>query len=382
MDLQNNKKDIFEAIDFISAILPKKKYLYKKTSQTHSGDFVGEDFACKIDIPEFNQSAMDGIGISKLSKQYKIVGKTSLTKLNKKIITNNECLIVKTGSFINSSIKKIVPIEDLLREKDIFYQKDYSEDNYIRIKGHVIEKNSVVFGKGYELQDKDIQFIESFHNSKIKIIKPLSFSLIGTGNEFFEKKEIIPTNIVYLQNFLKKNNQTLNEVKIIKDDQRKLEKLIDQSKSNIVIVTGGTGKSDDDFHFQNKNLIINSLNLKPGKPFKAMKIKNKIVFFFPGNPCSNFILTNILLKGLLFKYYSNNTIPFKSMSIKNFKTLLINKFPFNKLKRKSFLFANLQKNKFKIFDDQESSNILNIINSNILVYYDHSKYIKYININD
>ena len=206
--------------------------------------------------------------------------------------------------------------------------------------------------------------------------------MIGTGNEFFEKKEIIPTNIVYLQNFLKKNNQTLNEVKIIKDDQRKLEKLIDQSKSNIVIVTGGTGKSDDDFHFQNKNLIINSLNLKPGKPFKAMKIKNKIVFFFPGNPCSNFILTNILLKGLLFKYYSNNTIPFKSMSIKNFKTLLINKFPFNKLKRKSFLFANLQKNKFKIFDDQESSNILNIINSNILVYYDHSKYIKYININD
>jgi len=70
------------------------------------------------------------------------------------------------------------------------------------------------------------------------------------------------------------------------------------------------------------------------------------------------------------------------MSIKNFKTLLINKFPFNKLKRKSFLFTNLQKNKFKIFDDQESSNILNIINSNILVYYDHSKYIKYININD
>ena len=51
------------------------------------------------------------------------------------------------------------------------------------------------------------------------------------------------------------------------------------------------------------------------------------------------------------------------MTIKKFETLMITKFPFNKLKRKSFLFANLQNNKVKIFDDQESSNILNIINN-------------------
>ena len=89
MDQKDYKKDIFEAIDFISAILPKKKYLYKKTSLTDSGDFVGDNFVCKIDVPRFNQSAMDGIGISKISKKYKIVGKTSLTRLNKKIIRNN-----------------------------------------------------------------------------------------------------------------------------------------------------------------------------------------------------------------------------------------------------------------------------------------------------
>ena len=55
---------------------------------------------------------------------------------------------------------------------------------------------------------------------------------------------------------MKKNNQTLDKIKIIKDNQIKLEKLIKQSKSNIVIVTGGTGKSDDDFYFQNKNLKV------------------------------------------------------------------------------------------------------------------------------
>ena len=44
-------------------------------------------------------------------------------------------------------------------------------------------------------------------------------------------------------------------------------------------------------------------------------------------------------------------------------------------------FNNLR-NSVKIFDDQESSNIINIIKSNILIYYDNTENIKYIKIYD
>ena len=162
---------------------------------------------------------------------------------------------------------------------------------------------------------------------------------------------------------------------MIKDDQKKLEELINKSQSNIIIVTGGTGKSDDDFNFDYKKLVLDGLDLKPGKPLKVMKIKNKVILYFPGNPCSNFVLTNILLKGLLNKYYTNT-----EMLLDNLKENLI--FPFKKLKRKSFLFAKLEKNKIKIFKDQESSNIFNIINSNMLIYYNKTKNLKCINIDD
>lgn len=375
MDLKNNRKDIFEAINLINTILPRKKYLIKKINTISSGLFVGADHISKTDLPKYNQSSMDGIGISKIGKKYKVIGKTSLTKLNQKKVKENECLIVKTGSFINNSIKKIIPVEDLIKEKNIFHHNNYSKNNFIRKKGHVIKSNTIVFKKGYKLCNKDIQFINNFNNSKIKITQPLSFTLIGTGNEFFGKNAFKPTNIEYLNNFLKINNQIINKVITIKDDQKKLEQLISQSKSNIIIVTGGTGKSDDDFNFQNKKLVIEDLNLKPGKPLKVMKINNKVIMYFPGNPCSNFVLTNILLKGILLKYYSN-----KQIVLKNFKIKL--KYPFNKLKRKSFLFAKLNQNSVKIFDDQESSNVINIIKSNILIYYDNTENIKYIKIYD
>lgn len=375
VDRKNKKKDIFEAIRIISNILPGKIYLDKNTNSLSSGDYLGKNFITKINIPEYNQSSMDGIGISKISKKYKIVGKTELTQLNKKILKKEECLIVKTGSLINNSIKKIVPIEDLLKDGDLFVQKIVTKNSFIRKKGHVVKANSIIFKKGHKLTNKDIQFVESFNNYTMTIIKPLSFTLIGTGDEFFKKNGPKATNIKYLKNFLHNNNQVVEKSIIIKDDQKKLEELIKKSKSNIIIVTGGTGKSDDDFNFDYKKLVLDGLDLKPGKPLKVMKIKNKVILYFPGNPCSNFVLTNIMLKGLLNKYYTNT-----EMLLDNLKEDLI--FPFKKLKRKSFLFAKLKKNKIKIFKDQESSNIFNIINSNMLIYYNKTKNLKCINIDD
>ncbi len=375
MDQKNKKKDIFEAIRIIYNILPSKTYLKKNTNSLSSGYYLGKNFITKINLPEFNQSSMDGIGISKISKEYKIVGKTELTKLNKKILNKNECLVVKTGSLINNSIKKIIPIEDLFKEGDSFKQKTITKNMFIRKKGHIVKANSIIFKKGHKLSNKDIQFVENFNSYVMTIIKPLSFTLIGTGDEFFKNNGPKATNIKYLKSFLSNNNQVIEKSIMIKDDQKKLEELIKKSKSNIIIVTGGTGKSDDDFNFNNKKLILDGLDLKPGKPLKVMKVSGKVVLYFPGNPCSNFVLTNILLKGLLDKYYTNT-----EFFLDNLKKDL--KFPFKKLKRKSFLFAKLEKNRIKIFKDQESSNILNIINSNILIYYNKTKNLKYINIYD
>ena len=47
-----------------------------------------------------------------------------------------------------------------------------------------------------------------------------------------------------------------------------LLKEINNSKSDITVIIGGTGKSKDDINFENFNLIIDGLDLKPGRPFK------------------------------------------------------------------------------------------------------------------
>ena len=59
------------------------------------------------------------------------------------------------------------------------------------------------------------------------------------------------------------------------------------------------------------------------------------------------------------------------------------KFNFNSLIRKSFLFGFMKSDQnIKIFNNQESSNISNILKSNCLIYFNKTKKLRIYKLND
>ena len=58
------------------------------------------------------------------------------------------------------------------------------------------------------------------------------------------------------------------------------------------------------------------------------------------------------------------------------------KYNYSTLPRKTFLFGFIQNKKIKIFKDQESSNLSNILYSNCLIYYDKTNELKVFKLND
>ena len=99
--------------------------------------------------------------------------------------------------------------------------------------------------------------------------------------------------------------------------------------------------------------------------------------FFPGNPCSSFVLTNIIIKSLI-EIYNNRKSQIKYDLIDINKV----KFNFKSLKRKSFLFGLRDQKSIKVFNNQESSNLKNILYANCLIYYDRTNKLKLYQIND
>ena len=371
--------DIFDAIGLIENYLPKPKFTLKKTSSLKCNDFINDQLILKENIPPFNQSAMDGIGVTSIKETYKLKGKALLDKYIDYKLQINECIMVKTGSLIPNSIRYIIPCEMYFQNKNIFHILNYNFKNtFIRKKGHIFKSGQKFVLKNRNLNKKELLIFNSFKNISVKIQNNLTFKIISTGNEFTKKHFLNPTNASYLESYLKSRNQKIDKNIHIKDSQKLLEKELNNSKSNITIVIGGTGKSEDDFDFKNFKLLINGLNLKPGKPFKAF-IKNKRIFlFFPGNPCSSFVLTNILINSLILQFKLKKKLIFDDeIDIKKIK------FNFNSLMRKSFLFGFIKDNQdLKIFSNQESSNISNILKANCLIYYNKTQKLKILKIND
>ena len=113
--------DIFNAIRLIEKYLPKTTFTLKKTKSLTCRDLINDRFTLKDDIPPYNQSAMDGIGVISKKDTYILKGKTLLNKYIDYKIKDNECVIVKTGSLIPNSIKYIIPNEAYFQNKNLFH---------------------------------------------------------------------------------------------------------------------------------------------------------------------------------------------------------------------------------------------------------------------
>ena len=371
--------DIFNAIRLIEKYLPEPTYTLKKIKSLTSKDLINDRFTLKDDIPPYNQSAMDGIGVISKKDTYILKGKTLLNKYIDYKIKDNECVIVKTGSLIPNSVKYIIPCEVYFQNKNLFHILKYDfKNSFIRKKGHVFKSGQKFILKNKNLSKKDLFIYNSFKNISVKTKNSLSFKIISTGNEFTKNHFLNPTNASYLENYLNFHNQKIDKNIHIKDDQKTLEKELNNSESDITIVIGGTGKSEDDINFKYFKLLIDGLNLKPGRPFKSFIRNKKIFLFFPGNPCSSFVLTNILINSLILRYQFSKDLTFdKEIDIKKIK------FNFDSLIRKSFLFGFMKDDQnIKIFNNQESSNISNILKSNCLIYFNKTKKLRIYKLND
>ena len=370
--------DVFIALDKIYKDLPKKKLIIKDIRNINYGDIIKSPLIIPSNIPPCNQASMDGIGVKIKRKNYFIKGKTYLNKMNKVKLKDDECLIVKTGSLISDEIKFVIPVERLFKKQNIFYVLDYLfNDKFIRNKGHIFKKNQKVNLNTNYLSLKDFVTIKSINKLKVKVKPRIKFKIISTGSEFTSKHFINPTNSEYLANIVEKYGQTIDKNIHLKDNQKLILKEINKSKSDITVIIGGTGKSDDDINFESLKLKINGLDLKPGRPFKFFSKSKRIYLFFPGNPCSSFVLTNILIKLLISRYCFNKyNLEEMIMDIKDIK------YDFTKLSRKSFLFAIMKNKKVSILKNQESSNLSNLLSSNCLAYYDKTKKIKIFKLND
>jgi len=125
---------------------------------------------------------------------------------------------------------------------------------------------------------------------------------MSTGNELvshdvqeLEIGKIFDINSITLRQAISNTGSEVNYLGIVKDDFEELKKRIEQGfkESDIVILSGGTSKGEGDIGvkvldtFDNIEVQVHGIKIKPGKPLIFAKLENKIIFILPGYPTSS-----------------------------------------------------------------------------------------------
>ena len=270
---------------------------------------LASDLITKFDVPNFEKSPLDGFCFRAWDTknasvnsplEFEIIDEVPCGFVSNKKIGAMQSIKILTGAKLPEGADCVCKYEDTeFNEKTVkIFRPFESGENIIHI-GEDIKKG-VLFAKKGDIVDYGIVGISaSLGIEKLEVYKKLKVGIISTGTELVEvgndlrDGKIYNSNRYVLESILKNMNMDLTYFGIVKDDINKLEEVYKNAieNSDIVISTGGVSVGDYDlinstFKRLGFEIIVDSLEIKPGMACLIANSHKKLIFALSGNPMS------------------------------------------------------------------------------------------------
>lgn len=369
---------IEDALILISNAIQPLHYSEKKLIDS-LGKVLSENIVAPIDLPPFDQSAMDGYAV-KFGKNitYNIVGAIKAgDDASEVVLKENEAIKIFTGAFCPSSADAVCQIEHISKNDDatISLHPIPLVNANIRRQGEQIQKGTIALEKGHVLTPASIGFLANLGFDKVITFDIPRVSIIATGSELvapggkLSVGKIYESNSIMLQAVLKREGiEEVTLSKTIDDLVATVETIKTQLQlSDILIISGGISVGDHDYVSEalQKNgvkEIFHKVNQKPGKPFYFGTKNNKLIFALPGNPAAALTCFYIYIVPALRKMMGGT---FETLDkIEAICQTTISK----PNSRAQFLKAKYKNGNVKILEGQSSAMLHTFSESNALVY--------------
>jgi len=281
------------------------------------GRYLNVDLRSKINLPPFNNSAVDGYALLKndiLNKNKKLIVNQRLAAGddNSNILGRGEAARIFTGAQMPLNSKTVVMQENVnvdINQISIIKMPRYGEN--CRLAGEDIIKGKKIFSKGEKITSTNINLIAAIGKKNIIVKKKLKIGFYTNGDELREPSEnlkgseINNSNSYSLKALLNKPYIESAYLGVLRDRQQIIEKhlLKNVNKFNVIITAGGASVGEEDHLIKTINklgkLFFWKTAIKPGRPLAIGKIKNTIVICLPGNPVSVHLLYAMIVAPFL-----------------------------------------------------------------------------------
>ncbi|AQS40539.1 molybdopterin molybdochelatase [Shewanella psychrophila] len=282
------------------------------------GRVLAEDLASSIDLPPFNNSAMDGYAFRfedlTNNESLNLIGQSFAGHPFEGEAQPNTCIRIMTGAPLPDGYDTVQMHEKVeAKETDIFIEPPKAIGANVRYRGEEVKTGGKVLVNGTQVGAAELGVLATIGISQIRVTRQVKVAFFSTGDELrpvgteLAPGQIYDSNRYSIRGLLSRANVEWIDMGVVEDDPEAIREAFKNASANadMVLTSGGVSVGDADYTKQVLDevgeITFWKLAIKPGKPFAFGKLDNAIFCGLPGNPVSSMVTFYKLVWPLLTK---------------------------------------------------------------------------------
>ena len=284
-----------------------------------SGRVIAEDIFSPVNIPPFNNSAMDGFALSfarwqnSPQKIFFVYPRTiSAGDLpSHKKLKKNYLWRVMTGAPLPDGCDLVIPQEYGKTRPDgqIKIAGSFSRYANVRFAGEDIKKGEKVISAGQEITPLTLALLVAMGRKKIYLYRRPKVALITSGKEvILPTKKLLPGQIynvnAYTLSLLTAQAGAVPEMFFHSgDNPRELSRVLRRALRSVDLILISAGVSVGKYDYTRRvleklgaKILFHRLAIKPARPLLLARWHRKIIFGIPGNPASTVVAFRLFVR--------------------------------------------------------------------------------------
>ncbi|PSB11915.1 molybdopterin molybdenumtransferase [Pleurocapsa sp. CCALA 161] len=276
-----------------------------------NGRILAQPVTGKLDIPHWDNSAMDGYAVRYQDVQncsaekpvtLEIVSEITAGARPQAEIQPGQAARIFTGAMLPLGTDTIVMQENTQRQGDrVLILQPPELQEFVRHQGAFYQAGTPLLAAGIKIGAAEIAVLATAQCTQLSVYRRPQVAILSTGDELvtpeqtLQPGQIVDSNQYALASFVANNGGIPIKLGIIADRPAELKQAIAQAltSADLVLSTGGVSVGDYDYVERiltelGGTLHIRSVAVKPGKPLTIATFQdnNCLYFGIPGNPVS------------------------------------------------------------------------------------------------